>query len=147
MPSEWDVPRWHRSLAVTASACSTWLLSSLLVTLQDAKRSSDLHWGNGGEEQIVILLGVVFVLVLLVVAFPLALFVPIKFQRTRGPVVMGFAFLIPPAIEILLVHESPRQLWHEIGATPWFYACVETLSILWCGQYLLLLRWLTSTCR
>ena len=138
----------QRLSAVLISMLLTMTVGMSLWVLRDLKRDTDFHWGNGGEEEVVgyLVLGFCELVLptLIMVVLPFILFVPPSFQMKRWPAMIGLSALVPILLEALLLRHGPARIWHDLYGSPGIYLLFESIAVIGCAVYLLLLRWLSS---
>jgi hypothetical protein len=138
------VPWWQRLLAAIAALIVTAVLVTSAFVLRDLKQDNDLHWGNGGEEEIVgyLLFGFAELLLpwIALVAAPFVLMIPARIQQKNWPSMIGVAALLPLLLGGILLRHGLSRIWHDIYNSPGIYLANEVAAIVCYGMYLLLLR-------
>lgn len=122
------------------------LAALAFIVLRDMLTHTDVHWGNGGEEQIVVYFaifgGIVSFFTYIFFVAPLVLFWPVHSQLKHWYTVLLVSLLwLPPAMAVAgnrRAVDMLRDLLHPFHPDiMWF---MEPFAPLACGLYLLLLR-------
>jgi len=140
-----DVSWWQRLLFGFLALAPTLLLLEAWAVLGALRLDPNAQWSNGGIGQVVgftgIMGGIACLATYILFVVPIVLLWPAWSQRTHWYAMLAVSMLWQPIATMLLLRQHPVLALQQIPHSPSTLLLPESLALLSCGSYLLLIRW------